>query len=107
MVSINYRDFNLLHLSLLKRFPLFIWLLLQVSTVSNFHPDTQAEVVSCLGSLVQSCRGEGGALQTNVTGVCGEHSQCSGHTGFALIHSVCGFPVYTAQAPGSSPGSGP
>ena len=42
-------------------------------------------MVSCLGSLVQSCCGEGGALQTNVTGVCGEHSQCSGHTGFALL----------------------
>ena len=24
---VNYRDFNLLHLSLLKQFPLFIWLL--------------------------------------------------------------------------------
>ena len=45
-----------------------------------------AEVVSCLGSLVQSCCREGGALQTNVTGVCGEHSQCSGHTGFAPAH---------------------
>ena len=38
---------------------------------------TQAvEVVSCSGSLVQMCCGEGGALQTNVTGVCGEHWQC-------------------------------
>ena len=27
VVSVNYRDFNLLHRSLLKRFPLFIWLL--------------------------------------------------------------------------------
>ena len=33
-----------------------------------------------LGSLVQSCCGEGGTLQTNNTGVC---SQCLGHTGFA------------------------
>ena len=40
-------------------------------------------MVSCSGSRVHSCCGEGGALQTNVTGVCGEHSQCSGHTGFA------------------------
>ena len=48
-------------------------------------------MVSCLGSLVQSRCGEGGALQTNVTGVCGEHSQCSGHTGFALAHRVCAF----------------
>ena len=43
-------------------------------------------MVSCLGSLVQLCCGEGGALQTNVTGVCGEPSQCSGHTGFAPAH---------------------
>ena len=42
-------------------------------------------MVSCLGSLVQSCCGEGGALQTDVTGLCGEHSQCSGHTGFAPL----------------------
>ena len=32
-------------------------------------------------------------LQTNNTGVC---SQCLSQTGFAPIHSVCAFPVYTA-----------
>ena len=37
-------------------------------------------------------------LQTNIAGLCGEHLQCSGHTGFAPTHSAC-FPVYTAQAP--------
>ena len=63
-------------------------------------------MVSCCGSLVQSRCGEGGALQTNIT-VCGEHSQCSGHTGFALAHGPCGFPIYTAQAPGCSIGSRP
>ena len=52
-----------------------------------------------LGSLVQSCCGEGGTLQTNNTGVC---SQCLGHTGFALTHGVCAFLVYTAQALGWS-----
>ena len=31
--------------------------------------------------------GEGGTLQTNVTGVCGECSQCLGHTGFAPAHA--------------------
>ena len=50
-------------------------------------------------SSVQSCYGEGGALQTDIA-VCGEHSPCSGHTGFALLMGVCAFPVYTAQAPG-------
>ena len=50
-----------------------------------------------LGSLVQSCCGEGGTLQTNNTGMC---SQGLGHTGFAPAHGVCAFPVYTAQALG-------
>ena len=51
-------------------------------------------MVCCLGSLAQSCCGEGGALQTNVTGLCGEHSQCSGHTGFAPAHG-CVLPLST------------
>ena len=61
-------------------------------------------VVTYLGSLVQSCCGEGRTLQTNITGVCGECSQCLGHTGFASAHSVCAFPVYIAQDPGCSAG---
>ena len=48
-------------------------------------------MVSCSGSLVPSRCGEGGALQTGVAGVCGAHSQCSGHTGFAPARGVC-FP---------------
>ena len=47
-----------------------------------------------LGSLVQSCFGEVGTLQTNITGMC---SQCLSCIGFAPTHGVCGFPVYTAQ----------
>ena len=54
---------------------------------------------------VQSCCGEGGALQAD-SALCGEHSLCSGHTGFAPYRDVCAFPVYTAQAPGC-PQSGP
>ena len=64
-------------------------------------------MVTYLGSLVQLCCGEGGTLQTNITGVCGEFSQCLGHTGatvFAPTHGVCAFPVYTAPAPGCSAG---
>ena len=53
-----------------------------------------------LGSLVQSCCGEGGTLQTNSTGVC---SRCLSHTGPAPAHGVCAFPVYTAQALSCSP----
>ena len=71
----------------------------------NFHPDTRGvKVVTYLGSLVQSCSGEGGTPQTNISGVCGECSQCLGHTGFAPIHAVCAFPFYTAQAPGCPAG---
>ena len=33
------------------------------------------------------CCGEGGTLQTNITGVCGECSQCMDHTGFAPANS--------------------
>ena len=61
-------------------------------------------MVTYLGSLVQLCCGEGGTLQTNITGVCGECSQCLGHTGFAPTHGACAFPVYTAQASGCSAG---
>ena len=61
-------------------------------------------MVIYLGSLVQLCCREGGTLQTNITGVCGECLQCLGHTGFAPAHGVCAFPVYTAQAPGCSAG---
>ena len=61
-------------------------------------------MVTYLGSLVQCCCGEGGTLQTNTTGMCGECSQCLGHTGFAPAHGVCAFLVYTAQAPGCSAG---
>ena len=64
-------------------------------------------MVIYLGSLVQLCCREGGTLQTNITGVCGECSQCLGHTGFAPAHGLCAFPVYTAQATGCSVGELP
>ena len=62
-------------------------------------------MVTYLGSLVQLCCGEGETLQTNITGMCGECSQCLGRTGFAPAHGICAFPVYTAQAPGCSAGA--
>ena len=61
-------------------------------------------MVIYLGSLVQLCCGEGGTLQTNITGVCRECSQCMDHTGFDLAHGTCAFQVYTAQVPCSSEG---
>ena len=81
------------------------FLCLQVSSVSNFCPNTRGrKVVTYLGSLVQLCCVEGGTLQTNIIGVCGECSQCLGHTGFDPAHGVCAFLVCIAQAPGFSAG---
>ena len=76
-----------MHLSLPKRFPLFI---LASSVFRSLQCLISAltqggEVVSYLGSFVQVCCGEGGTLQTNITSVCGECSQCLGHTGFAPL----------------------
>ena len=62
-------------------------------------------VVTFLGSLVQSCCREGKTLQTNITGVCGKCSQSFSRTGFAPIHSMCAFMVYTCQALGCSAGN--
>ena len=84
----------------------FSFFCLLASLVSNFHPDTRGRCWSLfLGSVVQSCCGEEGMLQTNITGVCEECSQCLCHTGFAPTHGVCAFPVYTAQALGCSAGN--
>ena len=63
------------------------------STVSNFHPDTRGQWWSLFLDLgVQSCYGEGGTRQTNITGICGKCSQCLGHTGFALSSRHMSFP---------------
>ena len=51
-----------------------------------------------LGSLVQLCCGEGGTLQTNTTGMCGECSQWMDHTEFATIQGAYTSRVYTAQS---------
>ena len=84
---------------------------LLVSSVSGFRPDTKGTVVDTfffffffLGSLVQSCCGEGGTLQTNNTGVC---SQCLNHTGPVPAHRPCSLPAHTARALGCSAGNHP
>ena len=63
-------------------------------------------MVSCLGSFVQSCCGEGGALQTGIT-VCGEHSQCSSHTGFAPAHGYVVSPYTLLRLPDALYVAGP
>ena len=73
-------------------FVYFGFLCLQISSVSNFCPDKGAKGVTYLGSLIQLCCGEGGTLQTNITGMCRECSQCMDHTGFASAHRGVCFP---------------
>ena len=81
----------------------FHFFCLLVSSVFNVHPDTRGWWWTLfLGSPVLLCCGEGGILQTNITGVC---SQCLGHIGFVPTHGVCAFPVYTASALGCSAGN--
>ena len=61
-------------------------------------------MVTFLGSLVQSCCEEGGALQINIFGTCGECSVSQPHR-VCPVHGVCAFPVYTAKALGCSAGN--
>ena len=48
-------------------------------------------MVTYLGLLVQLCYREGETLQTNITGVCGECSQCLGQAAFVTTHGMCPF----------------
>ena len=97
-----------MHLSFPKQFPLFIlaysvcWSL--QCLISALTQEGQWWSLF-LGTLGQSCCGEGGTLPTNITGVCGECAQCFSCTGFAPTHGVCAFPVYTAKALGCSAGN--
>ena len=64
-----------MHRTFLKRFPLFIWLLFALFSVSNFRLEhRRAEVVSYLGSLVQFSPAAGRA------GRCRQMSLCVGST---------------------------
>ena len=102
VVGITFRDFNLLHPSFLKRFPLFGFCLPSLRClISALTQAGGGGLLFRFTSSVQSCCGEGGALQTDIA-VCGEHLPCSGRTGFAPYRGVCAFPVCTAQAPGCS-----
>ena len=86
-------------------FVYFGFLCFQVSSVSNFRPDTRGRRWSLTEAHLFSCAvGRGEQLQINVTGVCGECSQCIDCTGFAPTLGACAFPVYTAQAPGCAEG---
>ena len=100
------QGFNLLHLSLPGWFPPSLFIL-----VSSVCKSLQC-LISALtrggkgGHLfrltVQLCWGEGGNLQTNITGMLG--SVCSAWTmlGLPRPKAACTFWVHTAQAPGYS-----
>ena len=75
--------------------------------ISTLAQARRGDLLFRFASSVQSCCGEGGALQTDIIALCGENSPCSGHTGFAPYRGVCAFPMYTAKAPGCSIWSGP
>ena len=82
----------------------FGFLCLQVSSVSNFRPDTGGSGghffrLTCWVVL----RGGGSTANKHHWCVLGALA-VSGHTGFAPAHGVCAFPVYTAQAPDCSAG---
>ena len=61
-----------------------------------------AAVATYLGSVVQLCCGEGGTLQTNATGMCGEYLQWWTTLGLPQPEVACISWVHTAQAPGCS-----
>ena len=75
------------------------WLPLFASLFSVYFPPCyKAKVVTYLGSLAQLCCGEGGKLQTNITGICGDCLQCMDHTGFVPAHSGLCFPSLGCSA---------
>ena len=78
----------MLHRTFLKRLPLFIWLLFAVSwcLVSALTQAGGGGLLFRFASSVQSCCGEGGALQAAVA-VCGEPSPCPGRAARGLAAS--------------------
>ena len=98
----------MLHLSFLKRFPLFIWLLFAVSwcLISTLTAAGRGDLLFRFASSVQSCYGEGGALQADIA-VCGEHSPRSGHTGFAPTGVSVLSPSTLLRLPAALYGAGP
>ena len=56
-------------------------------------------MISYLGSLVQFSPATGRAERCRQIAVCGEHSPCSGHKGFAPHRGVCAFPSTLLRLP--------
>ena len=65
------------------------------------------EVVSCLGSLVQSCCGERGAVQTNITGMCGSTHSVLATLGLPLLTACVVSPSTVLRLQSALQGVGP
>ena len=111
LVNVNYRiliccAFPFRSVSLF--FVYFGFLYLQVSSVSNFHPDTrrrrwsltQAHLLSCLVGREEYCK------EISLACVGSAHSVWA-TLGLPQLTAVCAFWVYTARAPGCSAGHCP
>ena len=94
-----------MHRTFLKLFPLFIWLLFALSSVSNFCPPVADDLLFRFASSVQSCCGEGGALPADVA-VCGEHSPCSARAARGLALSPRAHCAFSLRGPSACRRSG-
>ena len=73
VVGVNFRDFNLLHQSFLKQFPLFVFCLPSLRClISALTQADGGDLLFRFASSFQSCCGEGGA--------CRQMSLCVGST---------------------------
>ena len=95
-----------MHLSLPKRFPLFVLTTVCWSLQCLTSALTQGGGGGHFFRLTCSVPLWGGRNAANKHhGVCGECSQCLSRTGFAPARGVCAFMVYAAQALGCSAGN--
>ena len=96
-----------MHLSLLGQFPLlclFGFLFLQVSSVSNSHPDTRRQRWPLTQAHLFSCAVEEGHYKQIPLACVGSAHSVWTTLGLLQLTAACAFLVYTAQAPGCSAG---
>ena len=97
-----------MHRAFLKRFPLFGFCLPSLRCLISALTQTQAgggDLLLRFASSVQSCCGEGGALQAAVA-VCGEHWPCSGRAARGLAPSPRARSAFSLRGPSAHPRSG-
>ena len=96
-----------MHLSLPEWFPVLclFWLLLQVSSVSNFHPDTRGQGWSLTEAHMFSCAVGRERHCKQISLACVGSARSAWPTLGLTRSRACGFPVCTAQAPGCSAGA--